>query len=150
MLGDIGSRIAPESHDRRHSPATTVSELSPEVIQPDLDGDGLRVASAAEALDRQGPVRQSDVVQSRACFARAALSLRNGLLSRRFVVVSLATVTGVAVDPRHWHTAPQKAAGREIQSATLPYWQNLASSGSGLILLSETEIEPFSLISCIM
>ena len=53
--------------NRRHRlRLRTVSELFPAVIHSDLDGDGLPSCSAAEALDRQGTVCQSDTGQSRA------------------------------------------------------------------------------------
>ena len=49
---------------------------------PDLDGDGLPSCSSG-SLRPAGTVCQSDIGESRACFARAAVSVRNGLLSRR-------------------------------------------------------------------
>ena len=70
--------------NRRHRlRLRTVSELFPEVIQGELDGDGLPSCSRRGSSRPAGAVRQSDIGQSRTRIARPIVSLRNDLLSRR-------------------------------------------------------------------
>ena len=133
-LGDIGSRRAPESTEWRHRlRLRTVSELFPEVIQPDLDGDGLPSCSAAEALDRQGPFVNPTLSNHALAllgrlFHYGTVSYHGGFVG----LLSLATVQALQVDPEHWQPLRRKVgwSGRS-QSAALPYWQNLASVDQG-------------------
>jgi PRTRC genetic system ThiF family protein len=111
--------------NRRHRlRLRTVSELFPEVIQPDLDGDGLPSCSAAEALDRQEPfVNPTLANHALALLARlfryGAISYHGGFLS----VSSLSGLQALRVDPKYWqrlrrkprHSRTQKQRSRWIR-----------------------------------
>ena len=110
-----------------------MSELFPEVIQEELNEEGLPTCSAAEALDRQEPfVNPTLSNHALALFGRlfhyGTVSYHGGFVG----LLSLATVPALRVDPGHWHRLRRKVgwSGR-FQSATLPYWQNLASGDQG-------------------
>ena len=68
---DSGQFILGEPLNRRNRRhrlrLRTVSELFAEVIQQDVDGDGLPSCSAVEALERQEPFVNPTLGQSRAC-----------------------------------------------------------------------------------
>lgn len=81
----------------------TVSELFPEVIQGELDGDGLPSCSAAEALDRQEPFVNPTLANH--ALALLARLFRYGTVSYHGGFVSLSSLSSVQalrVDPKHW------------------------------------------------
>jgi len=89
---------------RRHKfRLRTVSELFPEVIQADLDRDGLPSCSAAEALDRQEPFVNPTLANH--ALALLARLFRYGTISCHggFVTLSsLSCVQALRVNPKHW------------------------------------------------
>jgi PRTRC genetic system ThiF family protein len=99
--------------NRRHRlRLRTVSELFPEVIQPDLDGDDLPSCSAAEALDRQEPF----VNPTLANHALALLTrlFRYGTVSYHGAFVGLSSLAGVQalrVDPKYWQRLRRRSTG---------------------------------------
>ena len=81
----------------------TVSELFPEVIQADLDRDGLPSCSAAEALDRQEPFVNPTLANH--ALALLARLFRYGTISYHGAFVSLSSLSGVQalrIDPKYW------------------------------------------------
>jgi PRTRC genetic system ThiF family protein len=93
----------------------TISELFPEIIQSELDGDGVPSCSAAEALERQEPF----VNPTLANHALALLTrlFRYGTVSYHGGFVSLSSLAGVQalrVDPRYWQRLRRKAGCRVI------------------------------------
>ena len=90
--------------NRRHSlRLRTVSELFPEVIQADLDEDGLPSCSAAEALDRQEPFVNATLANH--ALALLARLFRYGTISYHGAFVSLGSlgcVQTLGVDPKYW------------------------------------------------
>ena len=90
--------------NRRHRlRLRTVSELFPEVIQADLDGDGLPSCSAAEALDRQEPFVNPTLANH--ALALLARLFRYGTVSYHGAFVNLSCIGGVQalrVDPTGW------------------------------------------------
>jgi PRTRC genetic system ThiF family protein len=93
----------------------TISELFPEIIQSELDGDGVPSCSAAEALERQEPF----VNPTLANHALALLTrlFRCGTVSYHGGFVSLSSLAGVQalrVDPRYWQRLRRKAGCRVI------------------------------------
>jgi PRTRC genetic system ThiF family protein len=90
--------------NRRHKVRLrTVSELFPDVIQADLDRDGLPSCSAAEALDRQEPFVNPTLANH--ALALLARLFRYGTISCHggFVTLSsLSCVQALRVDPKHW------------------------------------------------
>lgn len=98
----------------------TICELFPEIIQSELDGDGLPSCSAAEALERQEPF----VNPTLANHALALLTrlFRYGSISYHGAFLGLSSIAGVQalrVDPRHWQRLRKKASGREISKRSL-------------------------------
>ena len=90
----------------------TVSELFPEIIQSELDGDGLPSCSAAEALDRQEPF----VNPTLANHALALLTrlFRYGTISYHGGFVGLSSIAGVQalrIDPKYWQRLRKRAPG---------------------------------------
>jgi PRTRC genetic system ThiF family protein len=88
---------------RRKLRLRTVSELFPEVIQSDLDGDGLASCSAAEALDRQEPFVNPTLANH--ALALLARLFRYGTVSYHGGFVGLSSLAGVhalRVDPKSW------------------------------------------------
>jgi PRTRC genetic system ThiF family protein len=88
---------------RRRLRLRTVSELFPEVIQGELDGDGLPSCSAAEALDRQeafvNPTLANHALALLArLFRYGTISCHGGFVS----LSSLSSVQALRVDPKHW------------------------------------------------
>ena len=101
---------------RRRLRLRTISELFPEVIQADLDGDGLPSCSAAEALDRQEPFVNPTLANH--ALALLARLFRYGRISYHGAFLNLsplADLQGLRVDPRCW---------QRLRSHT---WANLRS-----------------------
>jgi PRTRC genetic system ThiF family protein len=73
----------------------TVSELFPEVVQSDLDGDGLPSCSTAEALDRQEPFVNPTLANH--ALALLARLFRYGTVPYHGAFVSLSGFGGVEV-----------------------------------------------------
>jgi PRTRC genetic system ThiF family protein len=103
---DAGQFILGEPLNRRNRRhrlrLRTVAELFPEVIQGELDGDGLPSCSAAEALERQEPfINQTLAYQALAMLARL---FRYGALSHHgcFLSLSRGSITPLLVDPKIW------------------------------------------------
>jgi PRTRC genetic system ThiF family protein len=96
--------------NRRHKlRLRTVSELFPEVIRSELDGDGLPSCSAAEALDRQEPFVNPTLANH--ALALLARLFRYGAISYHGAFVSLSCVGGVQtlrVDPKCWDRLRKK------------------------------------------
>jgi len=103
--------------NRRHKlRLRTVSELFPEVIQTDLDGDGLPSCSAAEALDRQEPFVNPTLANH--ALALLARLFRYGTISYHSAFVSLSSLSSVQalrVDPKYWQRLRTKARRSRIQ-----------------------------------
>lgn len=88
---------------RRRLRLRTVSELFPEVIQGELDGDGLPSCSAAEALERQEPFVNPTLANH--ALALLARLFRYGTISYHggFVgLSSLASLQALRIDPKYW------------------------------------------------
>ncbi len=102
--------------NRRHRlRLRTVSELFPEVIQSDLDGDGLPSCSATEALDRQEPFVNPTLANH--ALALLARLFRYGTISYHGGFVGLSSLAGaqaLRIDPRYWQRLRRKASCREI------------------------------------
>ena len=116
---DSGQYVLGEPLNRRNRRhrlrLRTVSELFPEVIQSDLDGDGLPSCSAAEALDRQEPFVNPTLANH--ALALLARLFRYGTVSYHGEFISLsslACVQALRVDPRYWQRLRRKASCREI------------------------------------
>jgi PRTRC genetic system ThiF family protein len=103
--------------NRRHKlRLRTVSELFPEVIQAELDRDGLPSCSAAEALDRQEPFVNPTLANH--ALALLAQLFRYGTISYHGAFVSLSSLSSVQalrVDPRYWQRLRTKAQRSRIQ-----------------------------------
>jgi len=101
--------------NRRHRlRLRTVSELFPEVIQADLDGDGLPSCSAAEALDRQEPFVNPTLANH--ALALLARLFRYGTISYHGGFLSLASLSGLQalrIDPKYWQRLRRKASHGE-------------------------------------
>jgi PRTRC genetic system ThiF family protein len=114
--------------NRRHRlRLRTVSELFPEVIQADLDGDGLPSCSAAEALDRQEPFVNPTLANH--ALALLARLFRYGTISYHGAFVSLSSLSSVhalRIDPKYWrrlrsrHTAKQVEPTERSSSIAMP------------------------------
>jgi PRTRC genetic system ThiF family protein len=94
---------------RRRLRLRTVSELFPEVIQGELDGDGLPSCSAAEALDRQEPFVNPTLANH--ALAMLARLFRHGTISYHGAFVGLSSLAGVqtlCIDPRYWRRLRKK------------------------------------------
>lgn len=103
--------------NRRHRlRLRTVSELFPEVIEGELDGDGLPSCSAAEALDRQEPFVNPTLANH--ALALLARLFRYGTISYHGGFVSLSTLSSVQalrVDPKYWQRLRTKARRSRTQ-----------------------------------
>jgi len=102
----------------------TVSELFPEVIQADLDRDGLPRCSAAEALDRQEPFVNPTLANH--ALALLARLFRYGSTSYHGAFVSLSCVDGVQplrVDPNGWQRLRKKNR-QTLNTPTRKDWSN--------------------------
>ena len=110
---DSGQFVLGEPLNRRNQKhrlrLRTVSELFPEVIQSDADGDGLPSCSAAEALDRQEPFVNPTLANH--ALALLARMFRYGTISCHGGFVSLSCVGEVQtlrVDPKCWDRVRKK------------------------------------------
>jgi len=103
--------------NRRHRlRLRTVSELFPEVIEDELDDDGLPSCSAAEALDRQEPFVNPTLANH--ALALLARLFRYGTISYHGAFVSLSSLSSVQalrVDPKYWQRLRTKARRSRIQ-----------------------------------
>ena len=103
--------------NRRHRlRLRTVSELFPEVIQQELDEDGLPSCSAVEALDRQEPFVNPTLANH--ALALLARLFRYGTISYHGGFVSLSSLSSVQalrVDPKYWQRLRTKARRSRIQ-----------------------------------
>jgi PRTRC genetic system ThiF family protein len=102
--------------NRRHKlRLRTVSELFPEVIQHELDEDGLPGCSAVEALDRQEPfVNPALANHALALLTRlfhyGTISYHGGFLS----LSSLSGLQALRIDPKYWQRQRRKANCRKL------------------------------------
>src|SRR5258708_39614772 len=113
--------------NRRHRlRLRTVSELFPEVIQGELDGDGLPSCSAAEALDRQEPFVNPTLANH--ALALLARLFRYGTICYHGAFVSISSIAAVQampIDPRCWrrlrnrYTREQLVFAREKSPASI-------------------------------
>jgi sulfur-carrier protein adenylyltransferase/sulfurtransferase len=105
--------------NRRHRlRLRTVSELFPEVSQPDRDEADLPSCSAIEALDRQEPFVNPTLANH--ALALLARLFRYGTICYHGAFVSLSSLSGVhalRVDPRYWQRL-RKAGRRAISTQT--------------------------------
>ena len=105
--------------NRRHRVRLrTVSELFPEVIQSDLDGDGLPSCSAAEALDRQEPFVNPTLANH--ALALLARLFRYGTISYHGAFVSLSSIAAVQalpIDPKYWLRLRNRGRARQVAFA---------------------------------
>jgi PRTRC genetic system ThiF family protein len=105
--------------NRRHKlRLRTVSELFPEVIQAELDRDGLPSCSAAEALDRQEPFVNPTLANH--ALALLAQLFRYGTISYHGAFVSLSSLAGVQalrVDRKHWHRLRKRQIVARLRTA---------------------------------
>jgi len=95
---------------RRRLRLRTVSELFPEVIQGELDRDGLPSCSAAEALDRQEPFVNPTL--SNHALALLVRLFRYGTISYHGAFVGLSWLAGMQalrIDPMHWQRLRKRA-----------------------------------------
>jgi PRTRC genetic system ThiF family protein len=103
--------------NRRHRlRLRTVSELFPEVIEDELDDDGLPSCSAAEALDRQEPFVNPTLANH--ALALLARLFRYGTISYHGAFASLSSLSSVQalrVDPKYWRRLRTKARRSRIQ-----------------------------------
>ena len=93
----------------------TVSELFPEVIQGELDGDGLPSCSAAEALDRQEPFVNPSLANH--ALALLARLFRYGTISYHggFLTLSmLAGLQALRVDPKYWRRLRNRCTAKQV------------------------------------
>ena len=96
--------------NRRHRlRLRTVSELFPEIIQPELEEPNLPRCSAIEALDRQEPFVNPTLANH--ALALLARLFRYGTISYHGAFVALGSISGVQplrVDPKVWRRLRQK------------------------------------------
>jgi PRTRC genetic system ThiF family protein len=108
--------------NRRHKlRLRTVSELFPEVLEEELDDDGLPSCSAMEALDRQGPFVNSTLANHE--LALLARLFRYGTISYHGAFVGLGPIGGVQplrVDPKLWRRLRQKRKVTKRTPGTIP------------------------------
>ncbi len=93
----------------------TVSELFPEVIQGELDGDGLPSCSAATALDRQEPFVNPTL--SNHALALLARLFRYGTISYHGAFVNLSSTAGaraLPIDPKYWQRLRHRATRKQV------------------------------------
>ena len=92
-----------------------MSELFPEVIQEELNEEGLPTCSAAEALDRQEPfVNPTLAKQALALLARL---FRYGTVSYHGAFVSMSSrpaVQALPIDPKYWRRLRKRSTMRRI------------------------------------
>ena len=99
--------------NRRHRlRLRTVSELFPEVIQPELEEADMPSCSAIEALDRQEPFVNPTLANH--ALALLARLFRYGTISYHGGFLSLSSLSGLyalRVDPKYWRRLRTKARG---------------------------------------
>jgi sulfur-carrier protein adenylyltransferase/sulfurtransferase len=104
--------------NRRHRlRLRTVSELFPEVIEDELDDDGLPSCSAAEALDRQEPFVNPTLANH--ALALLARLFRYGTISYHGAFVSLSSLSSVQalrVDPTTGDGSDGRRSVAEVRS----------------------------------
>jgi PRTRC genetic system ThiF family protein len=102
--------------NRRHRlRLRTVSELFPEVIQPDLNSDGLPSCSAAEALDRQEPFVNPALANH--ALALLARLFRYGAISYHGAFMNLSSIAGVRalpIDPKYWQRLRHRNRRKQV------------------------------------
>ena len=117
VLGEPLSR-----RNRRHKlRLRTVSELFPEVLEEELDDDGLPSCSAMEALDRQEPFVNSTLANH--ALALLARRFRYGTISYHGAFLGLGSIGRLQprpVDPKIWRRLSRKRKGAERTVATIP------------------------------
>lgn len=97
----------------------TVSELFPEVIQPELEEADLPSCSAIEALDRQAPFVNPTLANH--ALALLARLFRYGAISYHGAFVSLSALSSVQalrIDPKYWRRLSRKARRRAFSNQT--------------------------------
>jgi PRTRC genetic system ThiF family protein len=101
-----------ETNRRSRTRLRTVDELFPEIVDADLDNDGLPSCSAVEALERQEPFVNSTLAQH--ALALLARLFRYGKVSYHGGFISLSTgVTGrLPIDPSLWRRVRRRFKGR--------------------------------------
>jgi sulfur-carrier protein adenylyltransferase/sulfurtransferase len=103
-----------ETNRRSRTRLRTVAELFPEIVDPELDNDGLPSCSAAEALERQEPFVNSTLAQH--ALALLARLFRYGTVSYHGGFISLSTgVSGrLPVDPSLWRRLRRGARTKRV------------------------------------
>jgi PRTRC genetic system ThiF family protein len=105
--------------NRRHRlRLRTASELFPEVVQGELDRDGLPSCSAAEALERQEPFVNPTLANH--ALALLARLFRYGTISYHGGFVGLSSLVGVQalrIDPQYWQHLRKRACRTPRQGA---------------------------------
>jgi len=108
--------------NRRHKlRLRTVSEVFPEVLEEELDDDGLPGCSAVEALDRQEPFVNSTLANH--ALALLARLFRYGTISYHGAFVGLGSISRLQplpVDPKIWRRLSRKRKGAEPTVAKIP------------------------------
>ena len=108
--------------NRRHKlRLRTVSEVFPEVLEEELDDDGLPSCSAMEALDHQEPFVNSTLANH--ALALLARLFRYGTISYHGAFIGLGSIDGVQplrIDPKVWRRLRQKRKGAEPTVAKIP------------------------------
>jgi hypothetical protein len=113
----------------------TVSELFREVIQGELDGDGLPSCSAAEALDRQEPFVNPTL--SNHALALLARLFRYGTVTYHGAFVGLSSLAGVQtlhIDPKYWRRLCDRCKAKQ---AVLPQDRSRALTLEGEQVMSQ-------------
>jgi PRTRC genetic system ThiF family protein len=107
--------------NRRHRlRLRTVSELFPEIIQPELEEPNLPSCSAIEALDRQEPFVNPTLASH--ALALLARLFRYGTISYHGAFVGLGSISSVQpvrVDPKVWRRLRQKRTSGMVQGNVL-------------------------------
>jgi PRTRC genetic system ThiF family protein len=108
ILGEPLNEINRRSRTRLRS----VAELYPEILDTDLDNDGLPSCSAAEALERQEPFVNSTLAQH--ALALLARLFRYGSVSYHggFINLSTGASARLSVDPTMWRLISRCSKGR--------------------------------------
>jgi PRTRC genetic system ThiF family protein len=115
---DTGQFVLGEPLNRRNRRSKlrlrTVCELFPEVIQAELDGDGLPSCTAAEPLNRQEPFVNPTLANH--ALAMLTRLFRYGSISYHGLFLSLssmADVQALRIDPKHWQRLRNTAKGSQ-------------------------------------
>jgi len=115
--------------NRRHRlRLRTVSELFPEVIEGELDEDGLPSCSAAEALNRQEPFVNPTLANH--ALALLARLFRYGTISYHGAFMNLSSIGGVQalpINPKYWQRLRKRNPGHQkkriVLTARAPSYQ---------------------------